>query len=74
MDLPAIPGPRHNGGAITIGPDNNLYIPVGDVDGSHKELDFETETQNYPDGVEPDGRSGILRITLDGEPCLMAVL
>ena len=68
LDLPAIPGPRHNGGAITIGPDNNLYIPIGDVDGSHKELDFETETQNYPDGVEPDGRSGILRITLDGEP------
>ena len=68
LDLPAIPGPRHNGGAITIGPDNNLYIPVGDVDGSHKELDFETETQNYPEGVEPDGRSGILRITLDGEP------
>jgi glucose/arabinose dehydrogenase len=68
LDLAAIPGPRHNGGAITIGPDNNLYIPVGDVDGSHKELDFETETQNYPDGVEPDGRSGILRITLDGDP------
>jgi glucose/arabinose dehydrogenase len=68
LDLPATPGPRHNGGAITIGPDNNLYVPVGDVDGSHKELDFETETQNYPDGVEADGRSGILRITLDGEP------
>jgi aldose sugar dehydrogenase len=68
LDLPAIPGPRHNGGAITIGPDNNLYVPIGDVDGSHKELDFETETQNYPDGVEADGRSGILRITLDGEP------
>jgi len=70
LDLPAIPGPRHNGGAITIGPDNNLYITVGDVDGSHKELDFETETQNYLDGVEPDGRSGILRITLDGEPVI----
>ena len=68
LDLPAIPGPRHNGGAITIGPDNNLYVPIGDVDGSHKEIDFETETQNYPDGVEADGRSGILRITLDGEP------
>ena len=34
LDLPAVPGPRHNGGAITIGPDNNLYIPIGDVDGS----------------------------------------
>lgn len=68
LDLPANPGPRHNGGAIVIGPDNNLYIPIGDVDGSHKEGEFETETQNYPDGAEPDGRSGILRVTLDGEP------
>src|SRR5215217_2497730 len=68
LDLPATPGPNHNGGAITIGPDNNLYIPIGDVDGSHKEAEFETEAQNYADGVEPDGRSGILRITLDGEP------
>jgi len=24
LDLPANPGPRHNGGAIEIGPDNNL--------------------------------------------------
>jgi glucose/arabinose dehydrogenase len=32
LDLPATPGPRHNGGAIVIGPDNNLYIPVGDVE------------------------------------------
>jgi glucose/arabinose dehydrogenase len=68
LDLPATPGPRHNGGAITIGPDNNLYIPVGDVDGSHTGPEFETQTQNYPNGVEPDGRSGILRITLDGKP------
>jgi aldose sugar dehydrogenase len=68
LDLPANPGPRHNGGAIMIGPDNNLYVPVGDVDGSFKEGDTETQTQNYPDGVEPDGRSGILRITQDGNP------
>src|SRR5215218_3039076 len=68
LDLPAAPGPRHNGGAIMIGPDNNLYIPIGDVDGSFKEPEFETQTQNYADGVEPDGRSGILRITLNGEP------
>src|SRR5215217_464622 len=68
LDLPAIPGPRHNGGAIMIGPDNNLYVPIGDVDSSHKEAEFETQTQNYADGVEPDGRSGILRITLDGKP------
>jgi aldose sugar dehydrogenase len=66
LDLPAVPGPRHNGGAIVIGPDNNLYIPVGDVDGTHQSEEFETLTQNYQNGVEPDGRSGILRITQDG--------
>jgi glucose/arabinose dehydrogenase len=68
VDLPSTPGPRHNGGAIMIGSDNNLYIPEGDVDGSFKDPEFETQTQNYADGVEPDGRSGILRITLDGKP------
>jgi len=68
LDLPANPGPRHNGGAIVIGPDNNLYVPIGDVDGSFKEEDTETQTQNYNNGAEPDGRSGILRITQDGQP------
>ena len=50
LDLPANPGPRHNGGAIIIGPDENLYVPVGDVDGIIKEEDTETVTQNYNDG------------------------
>jgi aldose sugar dehydrogenase len=68
IDLPATPGPRHNGGAMIIGPDNNLYVPVGDIDGSFKEEETETQAQNYNDGVEPDGRSGILRITQDGQP------
>jgi aldose sugar dehydrogenase len=68
LDLPADPGPRHNGGKVIIGPDNNLYVTVGDIDGSFKEEDTETQAQNYPDGVEPDGRSGILRITQDGSP------
>ena len=68
LDLPAIPGPRHNGGAIEIGPDNNIYVPVGDIDGSFK-VDFEaTETQNFQKGIDADGRSGILRIKQDGEP------
>jgi glucose/arabinose dehydrogenase len=67
LDLSALPGPRHNGGAIEIGPDNNLYVPVGDIDGSFRD-DFQaTQTQNF-DGIVADGRSGILRITQDGEP------
>ena len=68
MDLPASPGPRHNGGDITIGPDSNLYVTIGDVDGSFKETSTETKTQNYKDGVDPDGRGGILRITQEGQP------
>lgn len=68
LDLPAHPGPRHNGGAIQIGPDNNLYIPVGDIDGSFRG-DFEaTQTQNFEHGIIADGRSGILRITQAGKP------
>lgn len=68
LDLPATPGPRHNGGAIVIGPDNNLYIPVGDIDGTYQSEESETLAQNFPGGVQPDGRSGILRITQDGSP------
>src|SRR5918995_3838625 len=74
LDLPAIPGPRHNGGAIMIGPDNNLYVPIGDVDGNGKAEAFETKSQNYVDGAEPDGRSGILRITQDGQPVGIGIL
>src|SRR5919106_337767 len=74
LDLPAIPGPRHNGGAIMIGPDNNLYVPIGDVDGSHTGGPGETKAQNYIDGAEPDGRSGLLRITQDGQPVGIGIL
>jgi glucose/arabinose dehydrogenase len=62
LDLPGTPGPRHNGGAIVIGPDNNLYIPIGDLDGHN------TQAQNVEDGGPPDGTGGILRITQDGKP------
>ena len=68
MDLPANPGPRHNGGNIMIGPDKNIYVEIGDVDGSFKTSESETKTQNYKNGVDPDGRGGILRITQDGQP------
>src|SRR5215217_3893145 len=62
LDLPATPGPRHNGGVVMIGPDNNVYLVIGDVDG-HR-----TKAQNQQSGGEPDGTSGILRITQDGKP------
>ncbi len=68
LDLPSLPGPRHNAGKMTIGPDNNLYVSIGDVDGSFKNINSETKAQNYEDGPAPDGRAGILRITQDGKP------
>lgn len=61
LDLPAVPGPRHNSGNIIIGPDNNLYVSVGDLDGHI------TMAQNGKGGVGPDGSSAILRITQDGQ-------
>lgn len=68
LDLPALPGPRHNAGKMAIGPDGNLYVSIGDVDGSFKGTGTETKAQNYEDGPAPDGRGGILRITQDGLP------
>lgn len=74
LDLPADPGPRHNGGAIEIGPDKNIYIPVGDIDGSFKPFYTATKTQNSEAGIDADGRSGILRITQEGEPVGKGIL
>ena len=64
LDLPA--GARHNGGALIIGPDNYIYITIGDLRGD-KKTGPTTRAQNYQNGTEPDGRAGILRITQDGE-------
>jgi aldose sugar dehydrogenase len=61
LDLPALPGPRYNGGPIVIGPDNNVYVIIGDV-GGHT-----TMVQNFKNGSEPDGTSGILRVGKNGE-------
>jgi aldose sugar dehydrogenase len=65
LELPATPGPMHNGGEIIVGPDDNLYISVGDVTG-HDTAATSTKAQNYENGPDPDGRAGILRITQDG--------
>jgi aldose sugar dehydrogenase len=61
LDLPATPGPRYHGGPVAIGPDNNVYVVIGTVD------HHETQAQNFEDGPEPDGTSGVIRITQEGE-------
>lgn len=68
LNLPTNPSPGHNGGKIKIGPDGNLYLTVGDIEGSLNGSSYETKAQNYEDGKDPDGRAGILRITQDGKP------
>lgn len=69
LDLPTAGGDvsYHNGGAILIGPDDNLYVPIGDVN------IHQTEAQNYK-GSLVDGTGGILRVTQDGKPVGKGIL
>jgi glucose/arabinose dehydrogenase len=66
LDLPPNPGSKHEGGAIAIGPDNNVYVAVGDISGQNDE-DTKTKAQNFENGPDPDGRAGILRVTQNGQ-------
>jgi aldose sugar dehydrogenase len=58
-NLPASPGPNHDGGIITFGPDGKLYIVIGD-------LNRNGQLQNFPGGPAPDDTSVILRLNEDG--------
>ena len=64
-------GFAHNGGALIIGPDKNLYIPIGDADGYSNSTNFpehNTEAQNVIGGGSPDDTGGILTIDANGMP------
>ena len=67
LDLPAT-SPQsgeennHDGGKVEIGPDDNVYVVIGDVGGRTG------QAQNNIGGDSIDGTSGILRITQDGQP------
>ena len=64
LDLPSLPGPHNAGGVIDIGPDNNLYILVGDLTSAFNKK-YKNQAINDLDGKLPDGRGGILHINLD---------
>jgi aldose sugar dehydrogenase len=68
LSIPSFPDPAHIGGIIDIGPDNNLYVTVGNFQHTIPSEVYRTKTQNYEDGKPIDGRAGILRITQDGKP------
>ena len=64
LDLPAFPGPNHDGGKLTIGPDNYLYGVIGDLNHMGK-------LQNVVNGQNPDDTGVIFRINPDnGSPAL----
>ena len=54
-------GSFQNGGKILIGPDQNVYLIVGDL------FPRDVLTRNIQGGSPPDGSSGILRVTQDGD-------
>src|SRR5574338_1199618 len=60
LDLPGTPGPNHDGGKITVGPDGMLYAVIGD-------LNRNGMLQNSPKGEKPDDTSVILRINFSGD-------
>jgi DNA-binding beta-propeller fold protein YncE len=62
FEMPADPKALHNGGKVMIGPDNNVYLTIGEING------YTTEAQNFKNGSLPDGSSSILRFTPNGEP------
>ena len=64
LDVSALPGPNHNGGKITIGPDNYLYAVIGNVNAGDSIL------QNDKRGRGPHDTSVIFRIdpNSDGLP------
>jgi len=59
LDLPVVPGPNHNGGTMTFGPDGKLYVVIGD-------LNRDGQLQNFSNGPGPDDTGVILRINDDG--------
>jgi glucose/arabinose dehydrogenase len=54
QDLPATPGPNHDGGAMITGLDGTIYAVIGD-------LNRNGILQNYPNG-QPDDTGVILRV------------
>jgi aldose sugar dehydrogenase len=60
LDLPASPGPYHDGGKLVIGPDNSLYAVIGDLNSVAGPL------QNLRKaGNQYNDTSVILRVPLD---------
>jgi glucose/arabinose dehydrogenase len=69
LELPSTPDSAHNGGKILVSPEGYVYLTIGELNRSNAKNSNSTITkaQNHADGMEADGRAGILRITEDGK-------
>jgi aldose sugar dehydrogenase len=65
LELPLTKKTIHNGGVVAIGPDNNIYTVVGDLE---KYNNYSGTMALNTSWSGPDGRSGILRFTQNGQP------
>lgn len=76
LDLPSTPGSAHNGGEILLDGKGNIYLTIGDLNRSNAKNSNSTITtvQNNADGLNPDGRAGILRVTEDGESAGLGII
>jgi aldose sugar dehydrogenase len=59
LSIPASPGAIHNGGAMIFGPNDTIFLPVGEVD-------TKAIMVNNKDGSPPNGRGGILFFEKNG--------
>ena len=74
FSVESFPDDSHIGGILKVGPDDNVYVTVGDFHGTDFKPIYETKAQNFENGVSPDGRAGILRISPDGDPINNGIL
>ena len=67
VSVKSFPDDSHVGGVVRVGPDDNVYVTVGDFSCTEC-APFETQAQNFANGVPADGRAAILRVSPDGDP------
>jgi glucose/arabinose dehydrogenase len=60
LSVPASPGAIHNGGAMIFGPNDTIFLPVGEVE-------TKAIMVNDKDGIAPNGRGGILFFKKNGD-------
>ena len=67
VSVKSFPDDSHVGGVVKVGPDDNIYVTVGDFTCTDC-APFETHAENFANGGAADGRAAILRVSPDGDP------